>query len=111
MREGGEATAVVPQGYPSPVEFDDAERIQRPPGGGEAWCLKALTKLRREEMGDIAIRLELTGNNEVYGYLDRVSSVLGTRGTIALAEGERISCDDVEAFTVLLDEPYDPGNK
>ncbi|MGH8575307.1 MAG: hypothetical protein ACREX8_22455 [Gammaproteobacteria bacterium] len=89
--------------------FDDAERVQRPPGADPAWCLQALTKLRREEMGDIAIRLELTGRNEVYGHLDRVSSVLGTRGTIMLAEGERISCDDVEAFTVLLDEPYDFG--
>lgn len=92
------------------MEFDDAERIQRPPGGDAAWCLRELTKLRREEMGDIAIRLELRGQGEVYGHLDRVSSVLGTRGTIMLAEGDRISCDDVEAYTVLLDEPYHPGN-
>lgn len=91
------------------MDFDDAERVTRPPGAGPAWCLQALTKLRREEMGDIAIRLELAGRNEVYGHLDRVSSVLGTRGTIALAEGERISCEEVEAFTVLLDEPYDRG--
>lgn len=100
-----------PPGVDFPDAFDDAERVQRPPGGGPAWCLPALTKLRREEMGDIAIRLELTDRSEVYGYLDRVSSVLGTRGTISLSEGERISCDDVEAFTVLIEEPYDPGNR
>ena len=91
------------------MEFDDAERVQRPPGSGPAWCLQALTKLRREEMGDIAIRLELRGGDEVYGHLDRVSSVLGQRGTIMLAEGDRVSCDDVEAFSVLLDEPYERG--
>ena len=89
--------------------FNDADRVQRPPGGDAAWCVKPLTKLRREEMGDIAIRLELRGSEEVYGYLDRISTVLGTRGTIMLAEGDKISCDDVEAFTVILDAPYDPG--
>jgi hypothetical protein len=91
------------------VEFDDAERVQKPPGNQPAWCLNALTKLRRDEMGDIAIRLELTGRQEVYGHLERVSSVLGTRGTLFLAEGDRINCDDVEAYTVILDEPYDPS--
>ena len=89
--------------------FDGATRVQRPPGDSQAWCLQALTKLRREEMGDIAIRLEVRGQGEVYGYLDRVSSVLGTRGTIMLAEGDRISCDEVDAYTVILEEPYQPG--
>ena len=92
------------------MEFDDSQRVQRPPGQAPAWCLQSLTKLRREEMGDIAIKLEVRGQGEVYGYLDRVSSVLGTRGTIMLAEGDRISCDDVDAYTVIIEPPYERGD-
>ena len=78
--------------------------MERPPGGGPAWCVAALTKLRREEMGDIAIHIETAGQGDVFGHLERVSTVLGTRGTIALADGEKISCDDVQAFTVIVED-------
>lgn len=77
--------------------------MERPPGGGPTWCVPALTKLRREEMGDIAIHLE-TKQGDVFGHLDRVSTVLGTIGTIALAGGEKVNSDDVQAFTVMVED-------
>ena len=85
------------------MSSEEGERVERPPGGGPTWCVPALTKIRREEMGDIAIHLETTGG-DVFGHLDRVSTVLGTIGTIALEGGEKVNCDDVRAYTVMVED-------
>ncbi len=85
------------------MSSDEGERVERPPGSGPTWCVPALTQLRRQEMGDIAIHLE-TNQGDVFGHLDRVSTVLGTIGTIALSDGQKVNCDDVHAYTVIVED-------
>lgn len=89
------------------MDLPTGQRVQRPPDAGQSWYAKTLTQIRRHGMGDIPISIEVRGAGEVVGHLDRISSVVGAAGSgsIRLAEGEKIPCDDIVAFTLLDDSP------
>lgn len=75
--------------------------MQRPRGSDPTWYGEALIRLRRQETGDIQLRIEVTGAGAVVGYLDQISNVLGKARAVRLAEGDRIACEDIEAVTLI----------
>jgi len=91
------------------MDFPTGQRVQRPPDAEASWYAKTLTQIRRHGMGDIPISLEIGGGREVVGHLDRISSVVGAAGSgsVGLAEGDKISCDDIVAFTLLDASDYE----
>jgi hypothetical protein len=80
----------------------------RPDEAGASWYLTALSQVRREGLGHLPIRFELTGSDDVIGHLDQPNTVVGPLGTVVLAEGNQIPCGDIVAFT-LLPEPEPEG--
>lgn len=93
------------------MDIPPGQRIQRPSGADPSWYAKTLTQIRRHGMGDIPISLEVTGGQEVVGHLDRVSNVVGVpgSGSVGLAEGDKVPCDDIVAFTLLDESDYEDG--
>lgn len=85
------------------MEFPQGKRVQPPSGADSSWFGKALIQLRREAVGDIELRIEVRGEDDVIGHLDQISGVLGRAHVIRLAEGHRINCQDIEAVTLLND--------
>lgn len=85
------------------MTFRKGERIQRPEEAGASWYLNALSQVRREGLGHLPIRFELTGSDDVVGRLDQPNTVVGPLGTVVLADGHQIACGDIVAFTVLSD--------
>ena len=83
------------------MEFRAGQRVQRPKDADAAWYGRALIQLRRQEAGDIEIRIETVDGPDVVGYLDQISGVLGRHFVVRLAEGHRIDCEDIEAITVI----------
>lgn len=92
------------------MNFRRGQRYQRPAEAGPSWYVAALSQVRREGLGDIPIRFELVGGPDLVGHLDRPNTVVGTLGTVGLAEGDQIVCADIEAFTVLTESPSDTSN-
>lgn len=93
------------------MSFRKGERIQRPEEAGASWYLTALSQVRREGLGHLPIRFELSGSDDVVGHLDRPNTVVGPLGTVVLAEGNQIACGDIVAFTVLSDPAAAAGDQ
>lgn len=91
------------------MNFRRGARYQRPAEAGPSWYVAALSQVRREGLGEIPIRFELAGAPDLIARLDQPNTVIGALGTIGLAGGERVTCADIEAFTVLAQPP--PGDQ
>ena len=85
------------------MSFPRGLRIQRPAGTGPSWYLTALSQVRREAHGDVPIRVELVGGEDVLGTLDQPNTVVGPLGTVVLAGGTEVLAAEIEAFTLLPD--------
>ena len=85
------------------MTFPRGQRVQRPAGTGPSWYLTALSQVRREAHGDVPIRVELVGGEDVLGTLDQPNTVVGPLGTVVLAGGKQVAAAEIEAFTLLPD--------
>lgn len=92
------------------MTFPKDQRIQRPEDAGASWYLTALSQVRREGLGHLPIRFELSGSDDVIGHLDQPTTVVGPLGTVVLADGHQIACGDILAFTLLSEPPPSEGD-
>jgi hypothetical protein len=92
------------------MDFRLGVRYERPADKPASWFYDALQEVRNVRVGDVLIQVEIDRSGGVVGLLDGVDDLpLGMHGAVLLETSTppnlAIPCEDIEAFTLIDDEP------
>ena len=83
------------------------QRYPRPEDDGDPdWPDAVLAEHRRSAVGDVPILVEMRGGGGFVGDLDQVRD-----DVVHLDDGTQLRCTEIEAFTLISEEPLDRSDE